>query len=171
MTDTFARAEEPRSPDTATQAVHVSGAASDPHNLQRFVDAQTPAIDAALAELEAGHKRGHWMWFVFPQLRGLGRSEMAHRYGIADLSEARAYLRHPVLGQRLRDAATTLLMLHDDQSAHDIFGSPDDLKLRSSMTLFEAAEAGNPAPTVFGEVLRRFYSDTRDEMTLQLLAG
>lgn len=160
MTDTFATAD--RLPG-ADDMVGDQG-------LQRFIDAQAPVIDAALSELRAGRKRGHWMWFVFPQLRGLGQSDTARRYGIADLSEARAYLQHPVLGARLRDAATSLLLLHDDQSAHDILGSPDDLKLRSSMTLFELADAGSPAPTVFAEVLRRFYSDVRDDMTLQLLA-
>jgi uncharacterized protein (DUF1810 family) len=143
---------------------------ADPHGLQRFVDAQAPVIDAALAELADGCKRSHWMWFVFPQWEGLGRSDTARRYGIRDLAEARAYLAHPVLGSRLREASTVLLTLHDGLSAHDIFGSPDDLKLRSSMTLFEAADAGSPQPTVFGEVLRRYFSDVRDEMTLQWLA-
>lgn len=159
MTDTFATA------DRAAAIEGVTGA----QVLQRFADAQAPVIDTALSELQAGRKRTHWMWFVFPQLRGLGQSETARRYGIADLSEARAYLQHPVLGPRLREAATALLLLHEGQSAHDIFGSPDDLKLRSSMTLFEVADAGSPSPTVFAEVLRRFYSDVRDDMTLRLL--
>ena len=144
---------------------------NDPHDLTRFTHAQDDVIDAALAELRAGRKRSHWMWFVFPQLRGLGRSEMAYRYGIADLAEARAYLRHPVLSARLREAATALLLLNEAPPARDIFGSPDDLKLRSSMTLFELADQASPPPTVFAEVLRRFFSDMRDDMTLQLLAG
>lgn len=154
--------------DTAALPGVAASTAFDPG---RFLDAQAPLIDAALAELAEGRKRSHWMWFVFPQLKALGRSETARHFGLADLDEARAYLRHPVLGARLRQAATALLMLHGDRSANDILGSPDDLKLRSSMTLFEAADEGSPAPTVFAEVLRRYYADMRDELTLRLLAA
>ena len=101
--------------------------------LERFVDAQAPVIDAVRAELIAGRKRSHWMWFVFPQLRGLGRSEMARHYGLADLAEARAYWRHPLLGPRLADCVQWLLALPEGCSAHHVFGSPDDLKLRSCL--------------------------------------
>src|SRR5882724_3520289 len=115
-------------------------AAADPFDLERFVKAQAPVFGAALDELKAGHKRTHWMWFVFPQLRGLGHSTMAEIYGIASLDEARAYLAHPVLGPRLRQCTEAVLAVAD-RSLHAIFGSPDDAKFRSSMTLFaEAAQ-------------------------------
>jgi uncharacterized protein (DUF1810 family) len=109
-------------------------------SLDRFVAAQAPCIDAAMAELREGRKRTHWMWFVFPQLRGLGRSDMARRYGIEHLAEARAYLAHPVLGPRL-DECTRLVALHPGRDVHAIFGSPDDVKFHSSMTLFARAGA------------------------------
>src|ERR1700753_2225748 len=103
--------------------------------LDRFVDAQDGGYERALGELRAGRKTSHWMWFVFPQIKGLGFSAMARRYAIASLEEARAYLDHPILGDRLRDC-TELVLLHRDSSARQIFGSPDDLKFHSSMTLF-----------------------------------
>src|SRR6187402_3110421 len=111
----------------------------DRFHLQRFVDAQQPVYTAVLAELRAGRKRSHWMWFVFPQLTGLGHSAMAHHYAIASLDEARSYLSHPVLGARLRECSALVLAL-DHRSIHEIFGSPDDLKFHSSMTLFDRAE-------------------------------
>ena len=130
-------------------------------DLQRFVDAQSQTYDQALAELRAGEKRTHWMWFVFPQIAGLGRSGMAQRFAIADLDEARAYLAHPVLGPRLVECARALLALPGDDPVR-VFGSVDALKLRSSMTLFEAAAPDEP---VFGEVLERYYGGRRDEAT------
>ena len=133
--------------------------------LERFVDAQTAVYDQVRAELAAGLKRSHWMWFIFPQLRGLGRSSMAQLYGIADLAEARAYMGHPVLGPRLVECARLVLAVHG-RTVHQIFGSPDDLKLRSCMTLFELAAAGE---SVFGEVLDRYYGGLRDRATLDLV--
>ena len=137
----------------------------DPHDLQRFVDAQAGVYDQALAELSAGAKRSHWMWFIFPQIAGLGFSAMARRYAIASRLEARAYLNHAVLGPRLI-ACTRAVCRVEGRSAHQIFGSPDDLKFRSSMTLFAAvAEDG-----IFVEALRKYYGGQPDEATLQALA-
>ncbi|MBS9722218.1 DUF1810 domain-containing protein [Tianweitania sp. BSSL-BM11] len=135
-------------------------------DLSRFELAQSNAYESALAELRAGRKRSHWMWFVFPQLRGLGRSSMADFYGLAGLNEARAYLAHPLLGTRLKDA-TSAVLTHSDLSAHTIFGTPDDLKFHSSMTLFALAAAdGEP---IFNEALDAFFSGAQDEGTLRLL--
>src|SRR6218665_791217 len=117
--------------------------ATMPDNLQRFVDAQVAAYDAALTELRDGHKRTHWMWFIFPQIAGLGHSAMAQRYAISGLEEAKAFLAHPLLGARLREC-TEAVNTHTDRSAHAIFGSPDDIKFRSSMTLFPAAAPQEP---------------------------
>ena len=138
---------------------------SDPYDLQRFVDAQAPVYAAVLAELRAAHKRSHWMWFIFPQLSGLGRSSMAQRYAIASLAEARAYLAHPLLGARLR-ACAALVERAQGRSAHAIFGDPDDLKLHSSLTLF--AEAA-PGEAVFGACLVRYFGGRPDPATLALL--
>ena len=134
--------------------------------LERFTDAQDGVYDAALAELRAGRKRSHWMWFVFPQLDGLGSSPTARRYAIRDLAEARAYLAHPVLGARLREAARAVLAV-EGRTAEQILGYPDDLKLRSSMTLFARA-ADDPAE--FRAVLDRYY-DGPDPRTEELLAA
>lgn len=139
----------------------------DAHDLDRFVRAQEGTIAAALAELRAGRKRTHWMWFVFPQLRGLGHSQTAQHYGIASLAEARAYLAHPVLGPRLVECAEALLAVQA-RSAHEILGSPDDLKLRSSMTLF--ASAADDDATVFADVLDRYFDGRPDPMTTGMLA-
>src|SRR6202046_3699066 len=122
---------------------------ADPYDLQRFVDAQAPVIEQVRDELARGHKRSHWMWFVFPQIAGLGFSAMAQKYAIASLDEAQAYLRHPVLGPRL-EGCTRLVLAVDGRSAHDIFGSPDDMKFRSSMTLFSQAA---PDGSIFAEDL------------------
>ncbi len=138
---------------------------SDPYDLQRFVDAQAPVYAAVLAELRAAHKRSHWMWFIFPQLSGLGRSSMAQRYAIASLAEARAYLAHPLLGARLR-ACAALVERAQGRSAHAIFGDPDDLKLHSSLTLF--AEAA-PGEAVFGACLVKYFGGRPDPATLALL--
>lgn len=137
----------------------------DPYDLQRFIDAQAPVMTRVEAELGAGRKSSHWMWFVFPQLRGLGRSAMAERYGIASLDEARAYLAHAVLGLRLRDCCSLVLAVQDS-SAHEIFGSPDDSKFRSSLTLFKHAA---PDERVFADCLRRYYNGIEDPATLALL--
>ncbi|MBS0333736.1 MAG: DUF1810 domain-containing protein [Proteobacteria bacterium] len=140
--------------------------ADDPFHLQRFVDAQAGVIDRALGELSAGAKRGHWMWFVFPQLRGLGRSPTALTYGIGSLDEARAYLSHPLLGPRLA-AATEAAAAAPAASLHDLFGSPDDLKFCSSMTLFARAAAESGAP--FRRALDRWCGGQEDAATLRLL--
>jgi uncharacterized protein (DUF1810 family) len=140
--------------------------ASDPFDLKRFVTAQAPVFPAVLAELQAGRKRTHWMWFVFPQLRGLGRSSMAAFHGIGSLHEARVYLAHPLLGPRLELCTRTVLDL-ENGSLHQIFGSPDDVKFQSSMTLFALA-AADPA-SVFYKALDRWCSGTLDTQTLRLL--
>ena len=146
----------------------MSPSVPDPHDLMRFVRAQDPVWDAVRAELRAGAKRTHWMWFVFPQLRGLGRSETARRYGIASADEARAYLDHPVLGDRLR-GVTLLVLAHPNRSLRSILGSPDDLKFVSSMTLFDAvAECETSEP--FGRALGQWCDGARDAATLRLLA-
>jgi uncharacterized protein (DUF1810 family) len=134
-------------------------------NLDRFVQAQSGVYDDALGEIKAGRKRSHWMWFVFPQIAGLGSSPTAQRYAVSGPEEAKAYLAHPVLGPRLIEAAQALLAV-EGRSAEQIFGYPDDLKLRSSMTLF-AQVADDPA--VFEAVLERYY-DGPDQRTLDLLA-
>ncbi len=139
--------------------------AEDPFDLARFVEAQQRDYARALEELRAGAKRSHWIWYVLPQLRELGRSELARRYGIVGLDEARAYLAHPLLGPRLKECARALLR-HPQLSARQIMGSPDDLKLRSCMTLFQAADPGEP---LFGEVLQAFYEGQPDPATLELL--
>jgi len=135
-------------------------------DLQRFVDAQAPVYEQVRAELAAGHKRTHWMWFVFPQIRGLGRSAMAQRYAIASREEAAAYLAHPVLGARLRECSAMVLSAHGP-AIDDILGPPDDLKFRSCMTLFDAvAPAGE---TLFAQCLQRFFGGVRDAATLERL--
>jgi uncharacterized protein (DUF1810 family) len=139
---------------------------TDPHDLQRFVDAQERNYDQALAELRAGEKRSHWMWYVFPQYEGLGHSPMARQFAIRSVAEAAAYLRHPILGPRLRECAAAVLGVAS-ASAHDIFGSPDDFKLRSSATLFSrVAPAGSP----FHRILDKFFAGEPDPRTLQLIA-
>lgn len=138
------------------------------HNLSRFVDAQARVYETALAELRAGQKRSHWMWFVFPQLAGLGMSSTAQFYGIAGLDEARAYLAHPLLGDRLR-ACTEAMLAVENRTLHAIFGSPDDLKFRSSMTLFDrAAPEGD---RLFRNALDRYCAGEPDRRTLDLLSG
>jgi uncharacterized protein (DUF1810 family) len=140
----------------------------DHFNLERFVKAQRPAIDVVLEELRAGRKQTHWMWFIFPQLRVLGRSATARFYGISSPEEARAYDAHPLLGPRLKLCARTVLE-STALSLHDMFGSPDDMKFRSCMTLFEAAAP--PADPVFGQALERWCAGERDHRTLQLIAS
>jgi len=137
----------------------------DPFDLQRFVEAQAPVIDTVIAELRGGRKRSHWMWFVFPQLRGLGSSPSAVRYGIDSLAEAEAYLRHPVLGPRLRDCARLVLGIRG-ATIRDIFGHPDDRKFHSSMTLFARASADDQ---VFKDALMRHFDGVPDPATLARL--
>jgi uncharacterized protein (DUF1810 family) len=144
-------------------------AADDPHDLRRFIDAQATCYPQVLAELTAGRKRTHWMWFVFPQLAGLGSSPTARRFAIASLAEAGAYLAHPLLGTRLRECARAILR-HRGRSAHEILGSPDDLKLKSCATLFARVAPADAAP-VFEQLLTAFYDGERDARTLQLLEG
>ncbi|AEJ12502.1 MULTISPECIES: DUF1810 domain-containing protein [Pseudomonas] len=136
-------------------------------DLQRFVEAQNPVYDQVMQELQAGRKRSHWMWYVFPQLDGLGHSAMAERYALAGIDEARAYLAHPLLGPRLQ-ACVTALLQHHDKSAREMLGSPDYLKLRSCLTLFAQAAPGNP---LFQLALVQFYDGEPDALTLAMLQG
>ena len=145
-----------------------SPAADDAFNLQRFVCAQEDSFERALREVEEGSKRSHWMWYVFPQFDGLGRSSTARFFAISGAAEAEAYLAHPVLGARLEKITRALLALDGSLSAHKIFGSPDDLKLRSCMTLFSSiSEEGN----VFERVLDKYFDGKPCYRTLELLYG
>ncbi len=137
----------------------------EPYNLQRFLDAQDGVYDQACSELRQGRKRGHWMWFIFPQIQGLGHSELAARYAISSRGEAAAYLAHPVLGHRLTEI-TRIVNLVEGRSVEQIFGYPDDLKFRSSMTLFAQAASGNP---VFQQALDKYFEGQGDRMTPERL--
>lgn len=137
----------------------------DPHNLKRFLEAQNPLYPRVKAELRSGQKTGHWMWFIFPQLRGLGRSPMANEYGISSREEALAYLQHPILGERLREC-TRLVYSVEGRSVNEIFGYPDDLKFRSSMTLFANV---SPQDQIFKHALEKYFDGEPDRLTLQLL--
>ncbi|MEC5322826.1 DUF1810 domain-containing protein [Aurantimonas sp. A3-2-R12] len=141
---------------------------TDPFDLARFVRAQAPVFDTVVDELSAGQKRSHWMWFIFPQLRGLGRSSLAEFYGIGSLDEARAYLADPVLGPRLVLCTQTVLGVRD-RTLRAIFGSPDDMKFRSSMTLFAQAVEAEESP--FALALQRYCDGRMDEKTLARLAA
>lgn len=132
---------------------------------RNFLEAQAPVYGEVLEELGRGRKETHWMWFVFPQLAGLGRSQMSRRYGLSSLGEAALYAAHPVLGRRLREC-TRLVAGHAGMSAREMFGQPDDMKFRSSMTLFEAAV---PAEPLFAQAVERFFGGVRDELTLDLI--
>jgi uncharacterized protein (DUF1810 family) len=136
------------------------------YDLERFVAAQRDVYDTALLELRAGRKRSHWMWFIFPQIAGLGRSDMARRYAIASADEAAAYLAHPLLGARLRECAAAVLM-HEDLDVDTIFGEPDNMKFHSSMTLFADVA---PDEALFQDCLDRFFDGQMDEATLERLA-
>jgi uncharacterized protein (DUF1810 family) len=138
---------------------------NDPYDLQRFVDAQAPVFERARDELRDGHKRSHWMWFVFPQIAGLGFSSMTVRYAIGSVAEAKAYEQHPILGPRLREC-TELVTAVEGRSVRDIFGSPDDMKFRSSMTLFAQAADDN---AVFEAALRKYFGGAYDQRTLETL--
>ncbi len=137
-----------------------------PDNLSRFIDAQAKHYPMALAEIRSGRKRSHWMWYIFPQLAGLGFSSLSVEYGIRDLEEAKAFLKHPVLGLRLREISQALKELPGND-ATAILGTPDDLKCRSCMTLFEAAD---PKEEVFRLVLKKYFNGEGDTRTLELLS-
>lgn len=137
--------------------------------VSHFLSAQNPIYPTVLAELRAGNKRTHWMWFIFPQLEALGRSPTAKYYGLKDLDAARTYLADPVLGARLRECVGIVLGV-EGRSAHEIFHSPDDLKFRSCLTLFEAAAEGEDR-ALFAAALAKYYAGERDPLTLTLLAG
>jgi uncharacterized protein (DUF1810 family) len=141
----------------------------DPYRLRRFVDAQNAngTYQEVISELRSGRKSSHWMWYVFPQVKGLGQSSMANHYGIASLAEAQAYLRHPMLGPRLIECAQLLLAI-DGKGATDIFGSLDAMKLRSSMTLFSRAD---PQQAVFRQVLDRYFQGSEDPETIRRLGS
>lgn len=137
----------------------------DPHDLNRFINAQEGVYERALAELKSGQKRSHWMWFIFPQVEGLGQSPTSQYFAIKSVAEARAYLAHPLLGARLRECAEAVLALKG-RPASEVFGFPDDLKFRSCMTLF-AEIAG--ADSIFAYVLQKVFNDQRDRQTLEFL--
>lgn len=137
----------------------------DPYHLQRFVDAQDSVYEAVCLELRDGYKRGHWMWFIFPQIKGLGHSDMANRFAISSREEAAAYLQHPMLGHRLREC-TRLVSGVEGRSAEEIFGSIDALKFRSSMTLFASATPDNE---IFRDALRKYFGGEVDRSTLERL--
>jgi uncharacterized protein (DUF1810 family) len=139
--------------------------ADDPYDLNRFLAAQVDDYGDALAEIKAGRKRSHWMWYVFPQFDGLAFSSMSKRYAIKSADEARAYLDHPALGARLLECAEAILVL-EGQTIGEILGSPDDLKLKSCATLFAAV---SPPGSTFERILKKFYHGARDEKTLQLM--
>lgn len=134
-------------------------------DLQRFIDAQQAVYETARAELRAGHKRTHWMWYIFPQIAGLGRSDTARRFALSGIDEAQAYLAHPLLGERLEECCR-ILAATEGRTASQIFGYPDDLKLHSSLTLFAQAAPGQP---LFNACLARYFNGQRDPATLELL--
>ncbi len=141
--------------------------AADPHDLNRFVRAQEDDYATALSEVKSGRKRSHWMWYIFPQFEGLGFSLTSRRYAIKTLDEAQAYLAHPVLGSRLVECAEAVLSV-EGRSAHQIFGSPDDMKLKSCATLFARV---SPGDSVFERLLDKYFAGERDERTISLLAS
>jgi uncharacterized protein (DUF1810 family) len=143
----------------------VSGDSDDPHDLSRFVQAQEDDYAQALAEIRSGRKRSHWIWYVFPQFEGLGFSARSQQYAIKSVAEAEAYLRHPTLGPRLRECCEAALGV-EGRTAREIFGSPDDLKLRSCATLFASV---SPAGSVFDRLLERYFQGRRDDRTLRLM--
>lgn len=144
---------------------------SDTYNLQRFIDAQEPVFELARAELAAAQKRSHWMWFIFPQIKGLGSSSLSKRFAISSLKEGAAYLQHPLLGKRLQEC-TALVNAVSDRSVHDIFGYPDDLKFHSSVTLFaRIAEEFSFHMPVFKDALAKKFANELDTGTLRQLSG
>jgi uncharacterized protein (DUF1810 family) len=141
--------------------------ADDPFNLARFVEAQADSYKQALSEIRSGRKRSHWMWFIFPQFAGLGVSSMSERYAVKSVAEAEAYLAHPVLGPRLLECSEAVLRL-EGLAAVKIFGSPDDMKLRSCATLFACV---SPDGSVFHRIIDKYFDGKRDEATLRLVSG
>jgi len=139
----------------------------DINSLDRFVRAQEKMYPIAMQEIQDGKKRSHWMWYIFPQLRGLGSSSMAHIYGISGIDEAQAYLEHPWLSGRLHEICLALLH-HKDKSVYEIFGKIDGMKLKSSMTLFALTSEGH---TIFDQVLEQFFDGQMDEVTVRLING
>ena len=137
----------------------------DKYNLNRFIEAQVDSYESAMGELSRGRKSGHWIWNIFPQIDGLGSSDIAKLYSIKSIEEAQAYLEHPVLGQRLIESCEILLRL-EDLSISDIMGFPDDLKLKSSMTLFAQV---SPQSSIFSEVLSKYYEDDLDQTSLEII--
>jgi len=146
--------------------VNPSPEANDPFNLHRFVDAQSDNYGLALSELRAGQKCGHWIWYILPQMRGLGTSSMSISYGIGSLAEAKAYLAHPVLGARLAECVAAVTV-HKSLSADRIFGSLDAMKFKSCLTLFAAAAGGE---SIYSQALGHFFAGRQDERTLELVA-
>src|SRR5215469_5957212 len=138
---------------------------NDPYNLQRFVEAQACTFDQVRRELSVGCKTSHWMWFIFPQIQGLGRSSQSQKFAISSLGEAEAYLKHEILGPRLREC-TRLVNAVRDRSAYEIFGSPDDVKFRSSMTLFSCATTENE---IFKQALQKYFYGEPDPLTIERL--
>ena len=138
----------------------------DPYDLQRFVDAQEHVYTRALSEIQSGRKRSHWMWFIFPQIDGLGASSMSRRYAIRSVAEAKAYLAHPLLGPRLLESAEAVLAV-ETTSALELFGSPDDMKLRSCATLFASVSSED---SVFSQLINKYFDGKPDDRTLQLIA-
>lgn len=141
------------------------GEAGDPYDLNRFVQAQEDDYERALSEIESGRKRSHWMWYIFPQFDGLGFSTTSSRYSIKSVAEAKAYLSHPILGLRLTECVEAVLSV-EGRSAYEIFGSPDDMKLRSCATLFASV---SPKSSIFDQLLEKFFQGERDDKTLHLL--
>jgi len=146
--------------------MHHGHTMTDRYNLQRFLAAQAPVYDTVLDELRAGRKSSHWIWFIFPQIAGLGRSGTAQQFAIGSLDEAKAYLQHPVLGPRLREC-TQLVLDVNGRSAEEIFSSPDNMKFRSCLTLFMAATTDNK---IFKDALLKYFDGKPDQLTLDLLA-
>ena len=138
---------------------------NDPHGLSRFIEAQDVDYEHALDEIRAGKKRSHWMWYVFPQFTGLGSSPTSMRYAIKSCDEAEAYLAHPILGRRLAECAEAVLQIRD-RSAFEVFGSPDDMKLRSSATLFASL---SPEESVFHRIIDKYFDGKRDDRTIELM--
>jgi uncharacterized protein (DUF1810 family) len=152
-------------PDNLTANPFLRRKMDDPHNLQRFVDAQRPVYETARRELRQGRKQSHWMWFIFPQIQGLGSSQMARRFAISSRKEAEAYLAHPILAPRLRECSQIVADI-EGQSVEDIFGYPDDMKFRSSITLFAQVAADNK---VFERCLEKYFKGKPDPATLAAL--
>ena len=159
--ETTAGAAPPIMPGSAMAEIDKN----DHHNLQRFVDAQSPVFEEVCLELQEGRKKGHWMWFIFPQIEGLGYSQLARKFAISSREEAEAYLNHPILGPRLRHC-TRLITLVEGRSIDQIFGAPDDLKFHSSMTLFANATADN---RVFRDALHKYFGGEPDRLTVERL--